>query len=292
MPLKKSILIAGCIALFLAATLAVILLLPEQTDSPAETTPQNLQYFFDLNHTEHLDAIAFTYRDHPSISLERVGDDWQVKSRAGLPIDSAALALLLQPLEQMLALRVITEDCKQIEEYGLDQPILTLTLSEGDSSKTYLFGNFNSHYKGYYCMIKGTKAVYLLSESYLLPYDTTLTELLRTEHFPSIDLPALISMTDSIGAEVTLSPEDRSNLERIFTTLSIDRMVDYGQDKYAAYRLDSPTVFTLSRANGRPLTLSFAGGETDELVYLRMDDTEIIYLVKCEEMATLLGYLR
>ena len=291
MPLKRPILIAGCIALFLAATMTFLLLLPDTSEVPAATTAQNLQYFFDLNHIDHIDSISFTYEDNQPIALEKKEEQWQVKGNGGLPIDSSAVALLLHPLEQMLALRIITEDCQNLGEYGLDTPLLTLTVTE-ETAKTYLFGDFNSHYSGYYCMIEGSRSVYLLAESYVATYDIPLTELLRTEAFPSIALPASISMTDSTGAEVSLSAEDRSNLERIFTKLSIDRMVDYGKEKYAAYRLDSPTVFTLSRADGRPLTLSFAGGETDELTYLRIDEIEIIYLIDCDDMESLLEYIR
>ena len=292
MPLKKPILLAACIALTLAVTMTILLLLPENTDAPAETTAPNHRYFFDLNHIDHMDAITFTYGERGPVSLEKTEEGWQVKGRSGLPIDPAAVQNLLSPLEQMLALRVITEDCHNLSEYGLDTPILTLTLSEGSAAKTYLFGAFNSHYKGYYCMMEGTKAVYLLSESYLLPYDTALSSLLKTEAMPTLALPSSIAMIDSTGNKVELTTEDRGILERIFTALAIDRMVDFGIEKYPAYGLDAPTVFLLTAADGSPLTLSFAKGETDELVYLRMDDTEIIYLVKCEEMATLLGYLR
>ena len=293
MPMKKSILIAGIVALTLAICLAVILLLPNHSDNqPADTTAQNLQYLFDLNHVEHITKLSFVYKDRTSISISKVEDGWQVTDRAGLPIDDLAMEILLDPLEQMLALRIINEQCEDISEYGFDTPTLTLTVTEGTSSKTYLFGSYNSHFSGYYCMVKGTKSVYLLDEGYLQNYDVTLPDLLRAEKMPAFALPGVISMTDSNGETVELSADEMSALTTLLSQTTIDRFIDYGAEKYGAYKLDRATVFALNRADGTPLTLRIAKGETDELIYLTIDDKELIYLISCENMDGLMGYLR
>lgn len=293
MPIKKAILIAGIVALTLALCLTVILLLPNGTaDEPTDTTAENLQYLFDLNHAEHITRLSFTYKDRAAISISKAGDGWQVTDRAGLPIDSVAAELLLDPLEQMLALRIISEDCEDISEYGLDAPLLTLTVTEDSSSKTYLFGSYNSYFSGYYCMVKGTKSVYLLDEGYLLHYDVTLPDLLCTESIPAFALPAVIAMTDSNGEAAELSADEMSAIGNLLAQIKIDRLIDYGTEKYSAYKLDRATVFTLSRADGSPLTLRLAKGESDELVYLTIDDKELIYLITCADMDGLIGYLK
>ena len=293
MPMKKAILIAGIVALTLSICLAVILLLPDSSgDQPADTTAENLQYLFDLNHTEHITKLSFVYKDRASVSVSKVDGSWQVTDRAGLPIDDLAMEILLDPLEQMLALRIITQNCEDVSEYGMDAPLLTLTVTAEGSPKTYLFGSYNTHFNGYYCMVKGTKSVYLLDESYLQNFDVTLTDLLRTEKMPAFALPAVIAMTDSNGEAVVLSADQMSGLGNLLSQTKIDRLIDYGTEKYAAYGLDHATVFTLPGEDGTPLTLRFAKGETDELVYLVIDDKELIYLVTCEDMDELMGYLR
>ena len=293
MPMKKAILTAGIVALFLTLCLAVILLLPESgTDEPSDTTTQSLQYFFDLNHIDHITKLSFTYQEKTTVSLSKTENGWQVTDRAGLPIAESAMDDLLGNIQQMLAIRIITENCTDIAEYGLDQPTLKLTISEEHGSKTYLFGTYNSRFEGYYCMVEGTKAVYLLDESYLAPYAVDLMDLLRTEKMPALALPLSVAMTDSNGATLELSSTETAELGNLLGQVKIDRLIDCGAEKYAAYGLDTPTVFVTVRADGSPLTLRFAAGESDELVYLLIDDKELIYLITCEDMEALIGYLR
>ena len=110
MPMKKAILTAGIIALFLALCLTVILLLPEDNPhQPADTTAENLQYFFDSNHIDHITGLSFTYQGKSTISLTKEKSGWQVTNRAGLPVSGSAVSDLLETVEQMLAIRVITE---------------------------------------------------------------------------------------------------------------------------------------------------------------------------------------
>lgn len=293
MPMKKAILTAGIVALFLALCLAVIFLLPEDgADEPAHTTAENLQYLFDLNHVDHITKLSFTYREKPTVSLSKEESGWQVTDRAGLPIAPAAMEGLLSDLEQILAIRIITENCIDPTEYGMDAPTLKLTISEEHGSKTYLFGSYNSHFKGYYCMVEGMKVVALLEESYLLSYTVALTDLLAAEKMPVLALPPAVAMTDSNGAAVELSSTETAELGNLLSGIRIDRLIDWGTEKYAAYGLDTPTVFATTREDGSPLTLRFAKGESDELVYLVIDDKELIYLVTCEDMDALMGYLR
>lgn len=292
MPLKKTIISAGIVALLLLLTLTVILLLTKNTEEqPTQTAAPEVQYFFDLNDIDCISQISFTYQKNESVSVSKVGEEWQITHRPGLPVEDTVISDWLDQLSQMLALRSITDDCHDLTEYGFHEPTLTLTIVADDREKTYRFGSYNSHFDGYYCMVKGSSSVYLLEKSYVDAYDMTVMELLKQEELPVLSLPLSVQLFDSSGNETSLSADDQEKLGNLLSTLAIDRLIDYGTERYGVYGLDNAAVFSLTRADGTPLTYRISEGETEELIYLTMDEKELIYLVTCEDMQTLLSYL-
>ena len=77
-------------------------------------------------------------------------------------------------------------------------------------------------------------------------------------------------------------------MQAALATLKIDRMVDYGAEQYATYKLDRAADGKITLQDGKTLTLRLSVGETDELIYLTVDDRELIYLVSCQNKQALL----
>ncbi|MBO5778363.1 MAG: DUF4340 domain-containing protein [Clostridia bacterium] len=287
MPLKKPILITSIIALILAAVLMVITLLPESENTPEQTDSPTIQEMFDTNHIDHLESFSYRYGEKDTVSFTHTQDGWQITNRPGLPLNSEAVLLMLREYRQILALRTVTEEATNLAEYGLDTPSLEVTITDHGKTKTYLFGDENEVYEGYYCTIKGSSAVYLLDVAYFTAFETPLEELLLTEKLPDLSKAREIQWTLPDGTV----QETTEALKGALATLSIDRLIDFGSEKYPAYHLDHPTTAVITLSDGTGITLYLAKGETKELVYLVMGDREIIYLVTSEDMNTLLEYL-
>lgn len=289
MPLKKTILAAAAVILLLLIPLAVLWLFPEPAPTvPESTDPPDVQVLFDHNHTEHVEQIRFVYEKRDAISVSRTDNGWQITGRPGLPVSDGVMTPLLTLYEQVLALRRITESCTDPAEYGLDQPSLTVTLTVHGKEKTYLFGDRNDYYEGYYCAVKGSSAVYLLDYAYLTAFDLTAEELLQAQQLPVLTAISSIRWTAADGSLI----EDTESLRSALSTLAIDRMVDFGSEQYEVYGLNNAAVGELTLSDGKALTLRLSVGETDELIYLTVDDCEIIYLVTCKDMPTLLSYIQ
>lgn len=289
MPLKKTILAATATILLLLIPLAVLLLLPSpDPTSPEVTDPPSVQVLFDQNHTEHVEQIHFVYEKRDEISVSRTDNGWQITGRPGLPVSDRVMIPLLTLYQQVLALRTITESCTDPAEYGLDQPSLTVTLTVHGEEKTYLFGDRNDYYEGYYCAVKGSPVVYLLDYAYLTAFDLTVEELLQTQQLPALTAITSIRWTAANGSVIEATEPLRSAL----STLAIDRMVDFGSEQYEVYGLNTAAVGEITLSDGKALTLRLSVGETDELIYLTIDDCEIIYLVTCKDMPTLLSYIQ
>ncbi len=287
MPLKKTILVALIIIGVLLIPVTVLLLLPDTEEVPAVTTDApDTQILFDQNHAEHITGLVYQHKGKDKIALCTGSGGWQVEGRPGLPVDRRQIANLLSPFAQMLALRSIREECDDLSEYGLDEPLLSVTLTVHGQVKTYLFGQRNSYYEGHYCTLSGSGDIYLVDESYVTAFDTELADLLSTESLPDLAGQS-IHWTNSAGSTET----DTLELAKLLSTLRIERMLDYGKEQFAVYGLDTPAIATLTDADGQTETLRFAAGDADDIVYLVIGDREIIYLVTCEDMASLQKYI-
>lgn len=287
MPLKKPILIASVITLALITILIVTALLPKSDQSPNDTEPPVVQVMFDTNHIDHLEGFSYRYQGKDSVSVVRTDNGWQIADRPELPLDPEAVSLMLSGYRQILALRTVTETVDNLAEYGLDTPTLEVTLIDHGTEKTYLFGDENKVYEGYYCMVKGSTEVYLLDVSYYTAFETPMEKLLLAERLPDLSAMESIHWTSANGVVA----EDTNALTAALSTLTVDRLIDYGSEKYPSYGLDRPAVGAITLADGSTQTLRFAKGESDELVYLLIGEREIIYLVSCDHMSTLLDYI-
>ncbi len=289
MPLKKTIIAALCAVVLLAIPLTVLLLLPDASDEAPEVTDAPLvQTLIDLNHVDHIESVRFTREGKESVSITHTDDGWQITDRPGLPVDPHKVALMLSCYEQVLALRTVTQSCNDPAEYGLDTPVLTLTLSDHGETKTYRFGDRNTYYEGYYCMIEGTEGVYLLDYAYVTSFDLTAEDLLLVEQLPDLSKIERLEWRTASGTVV----EDTDALCRALADLSIDRMVDHGSEQYSVYGLDRASVATITLLQGGELRLRLCEGESEELIYLTVNDREIIYLVTCKDAEVLRTYLR
>ena len=285
MPLKKTILVALITVLVLGIPL-IWLLWP--ADLPAtleeEEEQPTVQILVDQNHGDHLERLCFTAKGKESISISRIDGGWQITDRPGLPVDPAAMRPLLAQYEQILALRRITEQLSDPAEYGLDQPSLTVTITDHGSDKTYLFGDKNEYYEGYYFTVEGSGQVYLVDYAYFTASDLTVEELLLQKSLPDLSALTAITWTSANGTSFA----DTTALQEALGGLKIQRLVDYGSEQYAVYKLDKAAVGVIELKDGSTLTLHLSIGETDELIYLTVDDQELIYLVTCEKQQALL----
>lgn len=282
------------ILLALVVTIALCLLLwllPEKDEGTAsDPEPQIL---FDQNDPTAITALSFVCSENSELSFIRTQDGWQADGRSNIPIAESSLQSLLDSVEHMIALRTINEACTDPDEYGLGDPQCRITLSIEDKSKTYLFGSYNEHYAGYYCMIEGDDTVYMVEEAFVERFDLTMEDLLGSDYLPDLGNLQAVDWQTPDGKSFTALPEgDHAELVSLLSSLELGKWIDYGSERYATYRLTDPTVATLTLWDSAKLTLSFGAGETEDYVYLRIGESEMIYLAACDDIALLSNYVR
>lgn len=288
MPKKATLLCLGIAVLVIGALCLLIGLIPEKDD--AQTPSEAAEPFlFDSNIPEDIDCLSFVCNGNQALTVLQSEEGWQIAERTNLPLSEMIVEALLDKLEHMLALRTVNQSCTDLSEYGLDQPYCRITLTSGGKEKSYLFGSYNEYYAGYYCIIEGDSAVYMVDEDYVAQFDLTLEDLLGSDYLPDLGNLQSVVWMSADGDSITALPEgSHSDLLRLLSSLELGEWIDYGNEQYAVYGLDSPATAELTLWDGARLTLSFGLGETDEFIYLRIGESEMIYLAACDDL-TMLG---
>lgn len=290
MPKKRTVIWLS-LALIVLSALCLLLWLRPKEDSNGEHPNEQVAALFDSNDPDAIDSFSIVCGENPELSFSRSEDEWQAVGYPNLPISKVSIEALLSKLEHMLSLRTITENCTDFAEYGLDTPYCTVRLAVGDSEKVYLFGDFNSYYTGYYCTIEGSNTVYMVDEDYVLPFNLTLENLLGADNLPELDGLQSAEWQAVDGTAISASPDEHSELLTLLASIELGKWIDYGQSQYSLFGLDQPCVAKLVLWDDAELTLNFGLGESEEYIYIRIGESEMIYLVECSDMASLWSYV-
>lgn len=280
------------LALIVTGALCLLLwLLPEKEESPSDSD-QKVQTLFDQNDPNAITALSFVCGSNSTLAFVRADDNWQADGRSNIPIAQSTIQSLLDATKHMLAIRVITQNCTDINEYGLNAPHCRVAVTTNDLTKHYLFGSYNEHYMGYYCMIEGDNAVYMVEEAFVEQFDLTMEDLLGSDHLPDLGNLQAVDWQTADGKSFTAFPQgEYAELISLLSSLELGKWIDFGSERYATFGMDTPTVANLTLWDGAKLTLSFSAGETDEYVYLRIGESEMIYLAACNDLSLLTSYV-
>jgi len=116
-------------------------------------------------------------RTDQEIRAEKVEGTWEILHPVRSAVDAFALSRLLNRLTGLQSLRVISESPKDLSEFGLRQPEVTLTFNAGGQDHTLLIGSQSPIEKGYYVAKGGDGKVYSISGDDKRAVDRPLIEL-------------------------------------------------------------------------------------------------------------------
>ncbi len=111
------------------------------------------------------------------IRFEKKGGVWEILRPVRSSVDSFALSRLLNRLTGLQSLKVIAESPKDLSEFGLPQPEITVTFRAGEQDHTLLIGYISPIEKGYYVAKGGDGKVYFISGDDKRALDRPLIEL-------------------------------------------------------------------------------------------------------------------
>ena len=112
--------------------------------------------------SEKVQALTIKNRDGEFV-LEKDGDLWNLVSGGDFKIDSLKLDNIVSTISGLYAERVIEKDAKDLEKYGLSEPVVhTLKTSDGETIVVEL-GNATVTNENYYVKLNEENTVYITS---------------------------------------------------------------------------------------------------------------------------------
>lgn len=165
--------------------------------------------------TTDTDSIqSITYKNQESqMTLIKEDNIWKNTADKICPINQDYAANMLSALSEITVSQTVTKKAEDLSEYGLDDPVLTASITTANKSIGLSLGNkVITEEDGYYGKIDGKDTIYVFT-SYI--YDTfsySNSQMVTVEELPVISTDTIskltVSQKDGVEFEAIKSDED------------------------------------------------------------------------------------
>lgn len=168
-----------------------------------EEAPDSGKTYYDATDIEAEAVFKMSYtKDGVQISFEK-DDDWFWSENPAVPLNKEILEKMESYIVNLSGLNRI-EDVQeeQLAHYGLDEPSLTVSVTDFSHTQTFVFGNYNATIDAYYFTSPDYETtVFTASSSLVEAFDYALTELVVKEELPEIEADKITSVNFERGGE-------------------------------------------------------------------------------------------
>lgn len=286
-------------AWFLADTMAMeqtAALVEAEGQEKTEAEPIGLS----IGGAEEIRALTWSRNGEEESLVRSETGLWQRKNDPECPIDQTVAGVLAEAAGNITAWAAI-ENVRDMELYGLTEPVLTLTVSTADASETYAIGGRNLG--GEYYLRRGEEWVVYTESGGLLPaFSLEMEDLLALDE-PPADIGAIRSLsvaTEVGGYEMTegesgwyaiagqtqypLGEEAAEELCGEIAGIQFLELVEWHGEGLETYGLDVPqgtAELAYVDRDGGERTFSLAFGDyADGNVYATIPESGRVYLVR------------
>ena len=240
--------------------------------------------------------------------FEKQNGEWQKASEPDFPVNQTVLASLAEKAASLTATRALN-DVASPADYGLAEPVFTLTLTDVDGAQTTLMlGDATPFEDGYYVGVSGQETIYTVKEDFSGSFDLTVSELAQMEEIPHVESYARVTVSGAVNASydaetgswadaATGEPLDTEAVESLATdikALSWSALVTANatDEELSAWQLDdlSATAAALYDEDGNPVLCFMLGGTNEDGdIYARLPDSRRVYLFMAEDVGDILA---
>jgi hypothetical protein len=293
----RYLIFASILAALLFFTYFIFSNLDSDTEESSDTE-ETIQELISYNNPDQITEICFTSLDGDSVCLLKK-ESWVLKDYESIPLADDEIQVFLSGLEYLLAIRTVSESSNNLQQYGLSSPTFTFSLTVNGQEEIYDFGDVSSYYNGYYFRAEDSDIVYIVESTYRNLFEIQTEDLFEQEELPDFSLITEVRITSYSGKEHILSNDSEDDQEKqvmaAFSSLSIEKVIDYRREVYALFGLESPTkaeiIYTDEEGSSQTYSLSLGIGESSELLYGMISESQIIYLLSCEDLSILLPFM-
>ena len=129
-----------------------------------------------------VDSIdSFSYMvDGITYSYQKNGEEWVCRDDISLTLDADSISDMLDNLKKVEAEEALT-DYDDLSDYGLDSPQNSITVTCGETSKTFAIGDYNEMLAEYYLKVDGDDSVYLVDSTLMNAFSREPQSLVKAE---------------------------------------------------------------------------------------------------------------
>lgn len=228
------------------------------------------------------------------MNFEKDGDTWYYTADKDFPLRQSYPKTVADAMGRLSADREL-EDADALEEYGLDHPTYTVTLTGEDGTVTTIkVGNATGN--DYYATVDDTEKVYTIPATSLDDIQTELDQIAQLDTYPSIGSGNLKKeVITQNGETTTYDSENEDQAEDVAAVagglgaVKLSEAADYSVDDadLAGYGLDATSRITVevtytSDDEDQTMTLYIGGENGSGDRYVMINDSRIVYLISDE----------
>ena len=200
---KKRVTLCVLLAVFAAVSITAVLV------SRHEENVEQIKNSGETILTIPIDTVtALSWTNEDGTFSFTKGEAWTYDGDFAFPVDEEKVNELLAQFEGFAAAFVIN-DVEDYAQYGLDEPICTISITAGEETYTVELGNFSKMDEQRYVSIGDGKA-YLVNHDPLDEFYAVLRDMILDDTIPEFDTAKQIAFTGSENYTISYDEETRS----------------------------------------------------------------------------------
>lgn len=189
---KQMVILLGVLVVLLAVY-AGITVYNQKQEEQAQKEAEIAENGFVVKEMDIDSIVGFSY-EHPNsdefsdakYTFSKQGETWYYKDDLDFPVNQTVAKTRVEDLAKVYANRLLEEFDGNFAEYGLDNPVLTVSVTDGKEVITYHIGNYNESTADYYMNIDGTNQVYTVDGTLWMGFAMELYDMVDMSDFPEI----------------------------------------------------------------------------------------------------------
>ena len=200
---KKQLTLCVLLAVFVAVSITAVLV--SRHEEKVEQIKNSGETILAIP-TDTVTALSWT-NEEGTFSFTK-DDTWTYNDDSAFPVDEEKINELLAQFEDFAAAFVI-DDVEDYEQYGLTEPVCTISITAGEESHTVELGDFSKMDEQRYVSIGDGKA-YLVSHDPLDEFDAVLRDMILDDTIPEFDTAEQIAFSGEEAYTITYDEDGTS----------------------------------------------------------------------------------
>lgn len=197
--------IKSCVLLAVFAVVSITAVLVSRHEEKVEQIKNSGKTILSIP-TDTVTALSWTNEDG-TFSFTK-GDTWTYGGDSAFPVDEGKINDLLAQFEDFAAAFAI-DDVEDYAQYGLTEPICTISITAGEETYTVQLGDFSKMDEQRYASIGDGKA-YLVSHDPLDEFGAVLRDMILDDTVPAFDTAEKIAFTGTENYTISYDEDGTS----------------------------------------------------------------------------------